>query len=246
MRPYANAWGQTTLMIGSNMNWLNDLKGLIFPRYCKVCGRRLMHSEQHLCINCLLDLPRTHYEQNPNNLLMQHFLEWPEVVRATAYFYYYKEGKYSQLIHHLKYYDHPEVGTYLGRLAATELKANGFFDGIDLIVPVPLSKKKQRQRGYNQSDYIARGISEVTSIDMCTDSIERIVNTDTQTAKGRIDRWKNTEGIFRIKNTATLTGKHILLIDDVATTGATLHACVSALLTMPGIRVSVFALTKAM
>ena len=166
--------------------------------------------------------------------------------RATAYFYYYKEGKYSQLIHHLKYYDHPEVGTYLGRLAATELKASGFFDGIDLIVPVPLSKKKQRQRGYNQSDYIARGISEVTSIDMCTNSIERIVNTDTQTAKGRIDRWKNAEGIFRIKDAATLTGKHILLIDDVATTGATLHACVSVLFTIPGIRVSVFALTKAM
>ena len=135
MRPYANAWGQTTLMIGSNMNWLNDLKELIFPRYCKVCGRRLMHSEQHLCINCLLELPRTHYEREPNNLLMQHFMEWPEVMRATAYFYYYKEGKYRQLIHHLKYYDHPEVGTYLGRLAATELKTSGFFDGIDLIVP---------------------------------------------------------------------------------------------------------------
>lgn len=224
---------------------MNDLKELLFPRYCKVCRRRLMQSEQHLCINCLLDLPRTHYEREPNNLLMQHLMEWPEVIRATAYFYYYKEGKYSSLIHHLKYYDHPEVGTYLGRLAATELKASGFFDGIDLIIPVPLSKKKQRQRGYNQCDYIARGISEITGIIICTDCIERSVNTDTQTAKGRIERWKNTEGIFRITNAETLKGKHILLLDDVATTGATLHACISTLLTVPGVRVSVFALAKA-
>lgn len=228
------------------MRWINDLKELLFPRYCKVCRRRLMHSEQHLCINCLLDLPRTHYERDPNNLLMQHLMEWPEVIRATAYFNYYKEGKYSSLIHHLKYYDHPEVGTYLGRLAATELKAGEFFDGIDLIVPVPLSKKKQRQRGYNQCDYIARGISEITGIAMCTDCIERSVNTDTQTAKGRIERWKNTEGIFRITNAEILKDKHILLLDDVATTGATLHACISTLLTVPGVRISVFALAKAM
>ena len=177
---------------------------------------------------------------------MQHLMEWPEVIRATAYFNYYKEGKYSSLIHHLKYYDHPEVGTYLGRLAATELKAGEFFDGIDLIVPVPLSKKKQRQRGYNQCDYIARGISEITGIAMCTDCIERSVNTDTQTAKGRIERWKNTEGIFRITNAEILKDKHILLLDDVATTGATLHACISTLLTVPGVRISVFALAKAM
>ena len=228
------------------MKWINDLKELLFPRYCKVCKRRLMHSEQHLCIHCLLELPRTHYEREPNNLLMQHFMEWPEVLRATAYFYYYKEGKYSTLIHHLKYKDHPEVGTYLGRIAATELKASGFFDGIDLIIPVPLSKERYRKRGYNQCDYISKGISEVTSIDMCTSSIERIVNTDTQTAKGRMDRWKNAEGIFRVKDDTTLKGKHILLVDDVATTGATLHACISALLTVPGVRVSVFALTKAM
>ena len=232
--------------MGLTMRWINDLKELLFPRYCKVCRRRLMHSEQHLCINCLLELPRTHYERDPNNLLMQHLMEWPEVIRATAYFNYYKEGKYSSLIHHLKYYDHPEVGTYLGRLAATELKAGEFFDGIDLIVPVPLSKKKQRQRGYNQCDYIARGISEITGIAMCTDCIERSVNTDTQTAKGRIERWKNTEGIFRITNAEVLKDKHILLLDDVATTGATLHACISTLLTVPGVRISVFALDKAM
>ena len=228
------------------MKWIDDLKELLFPRYCKVCRRRLMHSEQHLCIHCLLELPRTHYERDPNNLLMQHFMEWPEVIRATAYFYYYKEGEYSSLIHHLKYKDHPEVGTYLGRIAAMELKESGFFDGIDLIIPVPLSKKRYRQRGYNQCDYIAKGISKATSIDISNKSIERMVNTDTQTAKGRMDRWKNTEGIFRIKDATTLTGKHILLVDDVATTGATLHACTSALLTVPGVRVSVFALTKAM
>ena len=227
------------------MRWIDDLKELLFPRYCKVCGRRLMLSEEHLCLGCLLDLPRTHYERNPNNLLMQHFMEWPEVVRATAYFYYSKEGKYSKLIHHLKYRDHPEVGTYLGRLASNELRASGFFDDIDLIIPVPLAKKRQKKRGYNQCDYIAQGISEATGIAVCTNCIERAIDTDTQTHKGQKDRWKNTEGIFRIKDVEALKGKHILILDDVATTGATLHACISALLTVPGIRVSIFALSKA-
>lgn len=228
------------------MNWIKDLISLLFPRYCKVCRRRLMHSEQHLCVSCLLELPRTHYEQNPENVLMQHFMEWPEVVRATAYFHYYKEGRYSNLIHHLKYYDHPEVGTFLGRLAATELRGSGFFDDIDLIIPVPLSKKKLRQRGYNQSDYIARGISEVTNIPLRTDCIVRTVDTDTQTHKSQDERWKSTKGIFQVTNPEALKGKHLLLIDDVTTTGATLHACTSALLTLPSIRVSIFALAKAM
>lgn len=228
------------------MNWFVDLKELLFPRYCKVCRRRLMRCEQHMCITCLVDLPRTHYERDPNNLLMQHFMEWPEVVRATAYFFYYKEGRYSNLLHQLKYYDHPEVGIYLGRLAASELKIYGFFDDVDIIVPVPLSKEKYRQRGYNQCDYIARGISEVTGIVMCDKCIDRIIDTDTQTHKGRIDRWKNTEGIFRVKNSEMLKGKHVLIIDDVATTGATLHACISALLAVSNVRVSVFALAKAM
>lgn len=227
------------------MKWISDLKELFFPRYCKVCRQRLMKSEQHLCLGCLLELPRTHYERNPDNLLMQHFMEWSEVVRATAYFYYHKEGKYSSLIHHLKYHDHPEVGTYLGRLAANELKASGFFDGIDLIVPVPLSKKKFRKRGYNQCDYIARGISEITTTPMCTDCIERTIDTDTQTHKDRMERWRNTEGIFHVTKLEELKGKHLLLIDDVATTGATLHACISTLLTIPCVRVSVFALATA-
>lgn len=224
------------------MKWIDDFKELLFPRYCKVCGRRLMQSEQHLCLGCLLELPRTHYERDPNNLLMQHFIEWPEAVSAIAYFYYYKEGKYCNLIHHLKYYDHPEVGTYLGRLAANELRASGFFDGIDLIAPIPLSKKKFRKRGYNQCDYIARGISEITGIPMYTDCIERLIDTDTQTHKGQKERWRNTEGIFQIANLAILKGKHILIVDDVSTTGATLHACISTLLTVPSVHVSVFAL----
>lgn len=226
------------------MKWIDDLKELLFPRYCKVCRRRLTHSEQHLCVSCLLELPRTHYERTPNNMLMQHFMEWPEVVAATAYFYYYKEGRYSNLIHHLKYYDHPEVGTYLGRLAATGLQASGFFEGIDLIVPVPLSKKKQRKRGYNQCDYIAQGIGQVIGIDVHTRCIERAVDTDTQTHKSRMERWKNTEGIFQITDATAVSGKHILIVDDVATTGATLHACVSTLLKVPNVRVSIFALTK--
>ena len=226
------------------MKWISDLKELLFPRYCKVCGQRLMKSEQHLCLGCLLDLPRTHYEQQSENILMQHFMEWPEVVRATAYFYYYKEGKYSCLIHHLKYHDHPEVGIFLGRMAAKELAASRFFEGVDLIVPVPLSKNKLRKRGYNQCDYIARGISEATGIAVETKCIERTIDTDTQTKKGSAERWKNTKGVFHVTEPTLLKNKHVLIVDDVSTTGSTLHACISALLTAPGVRISVFALAQ--
>lgn len=225
-----------------NMRWIDDLKELLFPRYCKVCGRRLMKSEQHLCIGCLLELPRTHYDQHPDNPLMQHFMEWSEVVRATAYTYYYKEGKFSTLIHHLKYYNQPEVGTFLGELAAKELRGGGFFDDIGLIVPVPLSRKKFRMRGYNQSEHIAHGISKVTGIPIKANCIERVTDTDTQTHKGQTERWKNTEGIFRVTRPEAVKGRHLLLIDDVSTTGATLHACIAALLTTPGVRISVFTL----
>ena len=227
------------------MSWVKDIKELLFPRYCKVCGRRLMQSEHHLCIGCLMELPRTHYEHVPDNELMQHFMEWPEVVRATAYLYYHKEGRYSNLIRHMKYYDHPETGCYLGRLAAKEIEASGFFDGIDLIVPVPLSRKKERKRGYNQCDYIAQGIGETMGIPTNSRCIERVTDTDTQTRKGHSERWKNAEGIFRVTDSNALKGKHVLILDDVATTGATLHACIAAALTVPGVRVSVFALAKA-
>ena len=227
------------------MKWIDDLKELLFPRYCKVCGRRLMQSEQHLCIGCLMELPRTHYEEDPNNELMQHFMEWPEVMRATSYFYYYKEGEYSSLIHHIKYYDHPETGAYLGRLAAKEIAASGFFEGIELIVPIPLSKKRLQSRGYNQCDYIAQGIGEAIGVDTNSRCIERVTDTETQTHKGRSERWRNTEGAFRVTDSNALKGKHILILDDVATTGATLHACIAAVLAVPGVRVSVFTLAKA-
>ena len=226
------------------MKWITDLKELLFPRFCKVCGRRLMKSEQHLCLECLIHLPRTHYELRPENKLMQHFMEWPEVVSATAYMYYQKESQYAHLIHHLKYYDHPETGTFLGRLAAKEIAASGFFEGIDLIVPVPLSPKKKRKRGYNQCDYIAQGISEATGIATNAECIERAIDNETQTRKGRTERWENTKGIFCTTDATILKDKHILIVDDVCTTGATLHACISEVLTIPGVRVSVFALAK--
>ena len=227
------------------MQWINALKELLFPRYCKVCGRRLTHSEQHLCISCLLELPRTHYDKQPNNLLMQRFLEWPQIQRATAYFFYHKEGKSSNLIHHIKYYDHPETGTYLAAIAAKEIKSSGFFNDIDVIVPVPLSKKKLCKRGYNQCDYIAQGLKNATGITVCNNCIERIIDTDTQTLKNRTARWENTESIFQVTEPSVLKGKHILLIDDVTTTGATLHACISAILTVKDVRISIFTLAKA-
>ena len=219
------------------MSWIEDLKELLFPRYCKVCGSRLMKSELHLCLECLLRLPRTHYEQKPENILMQHFMEWPEVVRATAYMYYHKESQYAPLIHHLKYYDHPETGTFLGRLAAKEIIASGFFDGIDLIVPVPLSPKKKRKRGYNQAELLAQELAAMLDVP-CLPTLEKTRDTNPMHGLRPEERRANVLGAYRLCCSAeTVAGKRVLVADDILTTGSTLSECARMLKTAGAVRV---------
>ena len=165
--------------------------------------------------------------------------------RATSFFFYEKGSDFRLILHRLKYGGQKEIGAIMGRYMAAELLSSHFFQGIDVIIPIPLHKKKQQIRGYNQSEWIARGIAAVTGIPIDTESILRKKNTETQTRKSVFERRDNVEGIFELQHPETLTGKHILIVDDVLTTGSTTLACASCLVNVEGIRISILTLATA-
>ena len=222
------------------MKWISDLIDLIFPRHCYVCGEVLSRTEKDMCLNCLYSLPKV--EEIHRNEIEKIFWGKIDVERATSYIYYRKSSPYNNLFHMAKYRNRPEVAERLARLAAEELEASGFFDGIDAIVPLPLSKKKERKRGYNQCDYIAAGLSRATGIPVIKGAVVRPTSNETQTHKNRDERWKNVEGIFALADASLIEGKHILLIDDILTTGATLANCASAIQLGCSCRTSIFTL----
>ena len=221
----------------------SDIGMLLFPRFCKVCGEKLYRSEQHICTSCLRRLPRTHYDPTALNPVMQHFVGYPAVEHATAYFFYSHGNAYSRLITRAKYNNQPETGRYMSRLAAGELSGSGFFDGIDSLLPVPLSARRRWRRGYNQSEWIARGIADQTGLPIDTQSLIRRRHNETQTHMSREERWQNVRNIFSVRHPERLRGHHVLLVDDVVTTGATLMSCVETLSqAVADIRISIFAL----
>lgn len=222
------------------MKWISDLIDLIFPRHCHVCGEVLSRQEHDICLNCLYKLPKI--EKIHLNEIEKVFWGKCDIVSATSYIYYRKGSPYNRLLHKMKYGNYPEVGTRLAMTASESLKESGFFDGIDAIVPLPLSKKKRRQRGYNQCDYIAEGVSQKTGIPVIKDCVVRTRANETQTHKSRDERWKNVEGIFSLARPEALEGKHILLVDDILTTGATLANCAKAIQQSCNCRISVFTL----
>ena len=225
------------------VSFWHRLLDLISPRLCVVCGQRLTVSEDVICTKCNLHLPRTDFHQDPyENEMAKLFWHQIPIERATALFYYESHAETANILYELKYKDHPEVGEVMGRLMAKELQASGFFDGIDGIVPIPLARKRQRQRGYNQSLEIARGISEITSLPIYNKVVRRKAFEGSQTNKGRWERNENVEGVFELKDASAIQGKHLLMVDDVVTTGATVIACVQELCKADNVRVSVLAL----
>ena len=225
------------------VSFWHRLLDLISPRLCVVCGQRLTVSEDVICTKCNLHLPRTDFHQNPSeNEMAKLFWHQIPVERVTALFYYESHAETANILYELKYKNHPEVGEVMGRLMAIELQPSGFFDGIDGIVPIPLAKKRQRQRGYNQSLEIARGISEITGLPIYNKVVRRKAFEGSQTNKGRWERNENVEGVFELKDASAIQGKHLLMVDDVVTTGATVIACVQELCKAGNVKVSVIAL----
>ena len=231
------------------MNWLkdlwNDFFGLLFPRICYGCGNHLVKNEHLICTECYVVIPRTNFHTKKDNLAEQVFYGRCKIESAAAFSYFNKGSRIRKLIHSLKYDGIREIGHELGKIYGLSLKSSGFLDGVDFIVPVPLHKSKERTRGFNQSETIAVGISEATGLPLITNAIERRFATLTQTKHSKTDRWDNVEGVFALKNQELLAGKHILLVDDVITTGATMESCVNEILKAENAKVSLVALAYA-
>lgn len=214
----------------------------IAPRSCIVCGKRLSINDDALCPSCILKLPRTNFHLSPlDNPMARLFWGIIPVERVSAYTYYAPGSEMARAVYDLKYHDRPDIGVTLGRLMATELQSTGFFDGIDLIVPVPLAWRRERQRGYNQSRLLAQGVGEVTRLTVSDCAVRRTVFHGSQTELSRWDRQQNVEDVFRLRNADSLRGRHVLLIDDIVTTGATVSACARELLKVDGVRISILA-----
>ena len=165
--------------------------------------------------------------------------------RATSYFFYHKGSDFRRILHQLKYGGRKDLGETMGRFMAAELTVSGFFHSVDVIVPIPLHPRKQRMRGYNQSECIAKGVAAVTGIPLDAASVMRRKHTETQTSKSAYERWENVDGIFHLRHPERFVGKHILLVDDVLTTGATTTACADVFRDVEGVRISVLTLAVA-
>lgn len=231
------------------MNYLyelwDDFISLLFPRLCYACGNHLARNENLICTECYILIPRTGYHLQPENPVEKLFWGRCRIEKAAAFSFYNRGSRIRNLIHNLKYRGIRDVGYELGRMYGQSLNGSGFISDIDLIIPVPLHPSKQRARGFNQSDLICRGLSEATGIPVDTESLARVTVSATQTKKSRYDRWINVEGIFSLTRPEALRGKHVLLIDDVITTGSTIESCTNELLKTEGVKVSVAALAVA-
>ncbi|MCF0200150.1 MAG: ComF family protein [Bacteroidales bacterium] len=217
---------------------LEYIVNLFYPRVCSACGQSLLKDEETVCLTCRYTLPKTGYELNADNPSAQNFYGRVDFHAVAPCFFFAKKGKVQHLIHELKYKGNWEAGVFLGQQMGLCLKEAPLFQGVDYLIPVPLHPKKEKKRGYNQSLMIARGISEVTGIPIGDQFLVRVVNTATQTRKSKEERYQNVKDIFQLCHAEELEGKHILIIDDVLTTGATLESCAHQFESIPGIIIS--------
>jgi len=224
--------------------WLDFIE-LLYPRTCKACKSALSKNEDWICTNCIIDMPKSDYWLDSENIVNQIFWGKTKIEFASAFLLFSKASRYRKLIHSLKYKNDQESGIQLGRLYGQEISKKSQYPLIDYIIPVPLHPKKQKKRGYNQSDCIAQGLSETTKIPYLNNVLIRTVNTETQTKKHKDERWQNVSGVFDLINTETVEGKSILLVDDVITTGATIEHCAKVFNEKANCRVSIGCLARA-
>jgi ComF family protein len=223
---------------------IDSLLDFIYPRFCTCCHERLSIHENILCAKCLLNLPRYRFRSLEENEITQLFWGLVPIQRGLSLFYYTRLSDYSRILASLKYANRPEIGEHMGRIMAEEFQRHGFFQGIDIIIPIPLTKKKEKQRGYNQSEWIAKGIAAITHINVNTDCVVRKKSTASQTSLTAHERIESVRGVFEVTHPDEIIGKHILLVDDVLTTGATLLSCAETIAQYPQIKISIATLAR--
>lgn len=225
-------------------NYILGFYELFYPNLCVACNSHLLNQEELICTKCLYNLPKTNYHKEIDNPVSQLFWGRTKIEFATAYYFFHKGSMFQDMMHKFKYSGLKEIGFILGKSFGAQLKES-MFNQVDIIIPVPLHPKKLKKRGYNQSEWLARGLAESLAKTVDTKSLVRAIATETQTRKSRFERWKNVENIFKITNPELLEGKHILLVDDVVTTGSTLEACANIILEIKNTKVSIAALAVA-
>ncbi|WP_461532508.1 ComF family protein [Sinomicrobium sp.] len=220
-------------------NIFADIFNLFFPQCCPGCSSPLSAGEQMLCTWCRHNIPATTYHLQEQNPVVRLFYGRIRIVFATALLRFRKEGITQQLIHHLKYRNRPDIGLFLGKWYGCVLRESPFLKAVDLVVPVPLHPKKQRKRGYNQVNYFARCLAEALHAQYCTTLLIKKKDPGAQAFRGKAGRWEETYNLFDIKSDQNICNCHILLVDDVVTTGATLERCTLALQKLSNVKVSI-------
>lgn len=222
-----------------------DFTALFYPKYCYICGTSLVKNEECICSQCLINLPKTNFYLEGNNPLIYLFAGKVQVNAVTAYFYFKKGSTVQKLIHQLKYKGQKDIGIYFGYLLGLDLLKTQLYDSIDVVIPIPLHPNKKKKRGYNQSEIITEGIVKAIQKPLDITSLIRFIETDTQTKKTQYNRWENTSDVFKVINSQAIKGKHVLLVDDVITTGSTLEAAIQTILNVENTKVSVACLACA-
>lgn len=225
------------------MPLLSDIKEsllhLLFPHVCEGCGTDVVQPDHFLCLRCHADLPRTEFHLYPNNPVEKILWGRMPVTNATAQYYFTKNSTMQTMMHGLKYKGNKELGVYLGSLMGHAFENSARFRYIDALVPLPLFPLKEKKRGYNQATILCEGIAGVLGKPVIKDAVIRTMHTDSQTKKNRVQRWANMEGRFELVRPEAIKGQHLLLIDDVITTGATLEACGTELMEGENVRLSI-------
>ena len=207
------------------MGVLRDVLSLIMPRSCLACGKVLSENEKCICLACRYNMPVTNFAKHKENAMKQLFENVMPVESAAAMFWFMGGTEWQRIIHTFKYHGRWLFAQQMGEWLGEELRDGGNFDDVELIIPIPLHYRRRLFRGYNQSEQLALGIGRKMGIECNFSTVRRRLYNDTQTSKSRTERWGNVESIFEVRKVEQLRGKHILLVDDVLTTGATMSSC---------------------
>lgn len=224
---------------------LHDFITLVYPRNCIACGNSLFKHEEQVCNYCYVHLPKSNFHVHKDNPVAKLFYGRVPLQLAGSFYIFQKTGSIQKILHAIKYKGNRELAALMGRWYAEDLSVAEELNSADLIIPVPLHTKKQKQRGYNQSEEFAKGLSEKLNKPLNTTCLRRKEFTSTQTQKSKFERWQNVEDVFEVKDVQLLINKHVILVDDVITTGATLEACCHQLQDVEGIKISVLSIAYA-
>lgn len=217
----------------------HDFVNLFYPKVCQVCNSILVKGEDIICVSCLHELPVTNYHLNKENPVVKVFYGRIPIENATALLEFQKKGSVQKLIHQLKYRKQKEISSFLGRWLGEEITATGDYKDVDIVIPVPLHRKKLKIRGFNQVEGFGKEIAKALEVPYKDDVLLKKSFSTTQTLKERLSRWGNIQETFVLTNAGTISNKHVLLVDDIITTGATLEACAQTLQQVPKLRISI-------